>query len=375
LDGRESHRELRLELVCCAHHLSRGKAPQEREYPRRKDRRWTRKIGCSNSSSNSKAGGRVRITGQLIEADTGAHLWADKFDGELQDVFELQDGVTTSVVGAIAPRLHLPEYEATKRKRPDSWSSYDHCLRGMTLLLQHTPENTNDALAEYRKAIDLDPTFGLAYARAALCIYVRKNVEIQPVTREECAEGLRLAARSLELANDDATVLMCAAFVFANLGQEFERGAALADRAVALNPNLSAAWNAKGWINMHLGDNERAVEAFDRVLRLNPLDPEMVPNVLLGYACAAYQSGQHEDGVNWASKLLALKPTYLLGLAVYVGNAAAAGRLTEAQDAAVRLRELYPLLRKSHLRQIFAVRRPQHKALVEQMIEYVGLSE
>src|SRR5258708_36738259 len=118
-----------------------------------------------------KAGARLRITGQLIDAATGAHLWADKFEGELQDVFDLQDNVATSVVGAIAPRLIQADVERAKRKSPESWDSYDLYLRGIALFVQRTPETTDQALDLFRKAIVLDTEFALAHIRAAACLF------------------------------------------------------------------------------------------------------------------------------------------------------------------------------------------------------------
>jgi tetratricopeptide (TPR) repeat protein len=322
-----------------------------------------------------KAAGRVRITGQLIEAATGAHLWADKFDGELQDVFELQDNVTMSVVGAIAHRLTLASMQYTKRKPPENWDSYDHNLRGMTFFMQRNTEGAKKALEEYRKAIDLDPTFGLAYGRAALSIFELRNVHLQPVTEEERAEALRMATRAVELSNDDEMALACASFVFSNLNDEFERGAALADRAVALNPNLSAAWNARGWMSLQIGEAERASDAFGRALRLNPLDPFLEPAALFGHAAACLLSDKYDEGITWANRLLAKHPTDLRGLVTFVGLTNFAGRISEAWDAAARIRTLYPTLRSSQLKMIFRVRKPEHQAKLAEMISQIGLPE
>src|ERR1700730_8494511 len=248
--------------------------------------------------------------------------------------------------------------ETVKRKPPNSWNSYDHNLRGLTLMLQYTSQSTHEALGEFRQSIDLDPTFGLAYARAALCVRNRRVVLFEPLAEEEVSEGLLFAARAIELAPDDEAVMAMCAFVFATLNDEFERGGALADRAVALNPNLASAWSAKGWMNLYLGEPSLSVEAFGRAIRLHPLDPLLWPNILFGYACAGLLSGEYEDGLSWASQLLAVMPAYLLGLVIFVGNAAFAGRLSEAEDAAARIRKLYPHLRGSYLRLIFRARKP-----------------
>jgi len=320
-----------------------------------------------------KAGGRVRITGQLIECATGAHLWADKFDGNMADVFELQDSVTRSVVGAIAPKLLRAEIELTERKKPDSWTSYDHFMRGMALFIQHTAESNKEAISEFRKVLAFDPGFGPAYARIATCIYHLRNVFLVPVTEEERLEALQMAARAGELEPDDAHVLAITSIVFGNLNDEFERGAACAERAVAVNPNLAAAWNARGWMNLHLGEPEIALDAFGRSLRLNPLDPVMVPRILSGLATACLMSGKYDDGVRWSEQAVVQQPHNLLALIMLVGNARRSGRKADAENAAARIQMIAPKLRVSDLRLMLRVKKTEHRDLIEELIGDLGL--
>jgi TolB-like protein/class 3 adenylate cyclase len=322
-----------------------------------------------------KVAGKVRITGQLIEAATGSHLWADKFDGDLKEVFELQDNVTMSVVGAIVPRLQRADFEFIKRKPPNSWNAYDYFLRGMALNLQFNLPAIREAIALFRKAIEFDPLFGPSYSRLALCIYQLRNVFLQPVSENERIEALELADRGIEHAPDDATALACAAFVYANLNSEFDRGFLCAERAISINPNYSMAWNAKGWTSMQIGEIEIALEAFARALRLNPLDPVMTPNALLGHATACYVLGKYEEGVDWSRQVLAQRPTWLYGLILFVGNAALAGRLTEARETATRIKALYPSLRTSHLRMFFSVKKLEQQEKTETLIREIGLPE
>jgi TolB-like protein/class 3 adenylate cyclase len=210
-----------------------------------------------------KAGSRVRITGQLIDAATGAHLWADKFEGELQDVFDLQDNVATSVVGAIAPRLTAAAAELVKRKPPESWASYDFYLRGRSLVIQRTPDTMEQALDLLRKAIELDQEFGRAHALAAGCMFHRPQFGGRAVTDEERSEAVQLATRALALAGDDELVLAWAALIFTYWNDELERGSDLSDRGLAINPNYSGGWNVRGSISVALGDGARALDAFD----------------------------------------------------------------------------------------------------------------
>jgi adenylate cyclase len=294
-----------------------------------------------------KAGGRLRITGQLIDAMTGAHLWADKFDGELNEVFDLQDTVATGVVGAVAPKLIAADVERAKRKPLDSWDSYDFYLRGLALLAQRTAETTDQALKLFRKSIDLDPEFGLAHIRVAACYYMRPVHGGLPLTEEERSETVHLTARAISLAGDDELVLAWAALVFGYLNDEIERGVDLADRALAINPNLSAAWNARGWLSTGLHDCERALDCFDRAVRLSPADDWIVLNALRGKGCALFLLDRHGDALEIARRLLARHPSDLYGwfFQLVLGD--------RTMDAAGRIRALYPQLRNPQVKQMF----------------------
>ena len=159
-----------------------------------------------------KAGNRVRITGQLIDAATGAHLWADRFDGELADIFELQDQVTSSVVGAIAPKLEQAEIERVKRKPTESLDAYDYFLRGMAAFHQFSKAANAEALEMFSRAIERDPRFASAYGMAARCYLQRKGFGWVATAEREIAEAEKLARRAAELGRDDAVALCAAGF-------------------------------------------------------------------------------------------------------------------------------------------------------------------
>ena len=319
-----------------------------------------------------KAGARLRITGQLIDAATGAHLWADKFEGELQDVFDLQDHVASSVAGAIAPRLIQADLERARRRPPDSWDSYDFYLRGIRLFFQ--PETTDRALELFRKAIDLNPEFVLAHIRAAACLFMRPRQGGRPLTEQERSEAVQLATRALVLAGDDEFVLAWASVVFAYENDELERGSDLADRALAINPNLSSGWNARGWISASLGDGARALDAFDRTIRLNPADSWTVSVAMRGKCAALFILDRHSDALELAKRLLARHPGDLNGLfSQWVLDPDPAG----AGAAAGQIRALYPQLRNSILRKMFLppTLSSKHRAMVEDAIARLGLPE
>ena len=220
-----------------------------------------------------KAGGRVRISGQLIDASTGAHLWAARYDGNLEDIFELPDHVTSSVVGAIAPKLELAEIERTKHKPTNSLDAYDYYLRGMAAFHQWTPEGNTRALENFYRAIELDSEFSSAQGMAARCVNQRLVTQPLTVGAVEVAEAERLARRAAELGRNDAMALCMAALTLAFVVKDVRAGAALTARAVVLNPNLAWALYGDGWMNVWLGNPDIGIARIGRAMELSPQDP------------------------------------------------------------------------------------------------------
>jgi TolB-like protein len=173
-----------------------------------------------------RAANRVRIVGQLIDASTGAHLWADRFDGGLEDIFDLQDRVTARVVGAIGPKLEQAEIERAKRKPTESLDAYDYFLRGMANVYQWTKEGNSEALRLFYRAIELDPNFASAYGVAAWCYVVRKTRGWRTNRAEESAEAARLARRAVELGKDDALAPVRGGYALAYVVGALDEGAA-----------------------------------------------------------------------------------------------------------------------------------------------------
>ncbi|SEC69255.1 adenylate cyclase [Rhizobiales bacterium GAS188] len=220
-----------------------------------------------------KAANRVRMIGQLIDATTGAHIWADRFEGALDDIFDLQDQVAASVVGAIAPELEPAEIERIKRKPTADLDAYDCYLRGTASVYLWTRETNEEALRLFYKAIELDPDFAAPYAFATWCYCFRKSNSWVIDNEQEIAETSRLARRAVELGKDDAFALCWAGYSLAYVVGELDYGAALIDRALQFNPNLARAWNLSGWVRIWLGEPEVAIEHLTRAMRLSPLDP------------------------------------------------------------------------------------------------------
>src|SRR5262245_3054723 len=222
-----------------------------------------------------KAANRVRITGQLIDAATGAHLSADRFDGDLEDIFDLQDRITASVVEAIAPKLEQAEIERAKRKPTENLDAYDYFLRAMASFYQRNRDANDEALRLFYKAIEVDPDFATAYGMVAWC-YGWRNLSGWANDRvREVAEGAELAWRATELGKDDAVALARSGHALALLIGHLDSGVAFIDRALSLDPNLARGWYASGWVRVYRGEPELAIDHQARAMRLSPLDPTL----------------------------------------------------------------------------------------------------
>ncbi|MFO1061568.1 MAG: molybdopterin-dependent oxidoreductase, partial [Dongiaceae bacterium] len=246
-----------------------------------------------------KAGNRVRITGQLIEAASGAHLWADHFDGELEDIFDLQDRVTGSVVGAIQPRLEQAEIERVRRKPTESLDAYDYCLRGMAAFHRWTREANEEALAMFYKAIELDPGYAVAYAMAARAYSQRRSSDWVTDRARETAETLRLGRRAVELGRDDAFALCSAGAALVFVAGDFEGGGASIERALALNPNLAWAWLSGALLRAFSGESEAAIDHATRALRLSPHDTQVFA-MQFAVGLAHFFAGRPAEALSWA---------------------------------------------------------------------------
>ncbi|NEU96942.1 tetratricopeptide repeat protein [Bradyrhizobium sp. UFLA 03-164] len=315
-----------------------------------------------------KSGNRVRITGQMIEAATDRHLWADKFDGALEDVFDLQDRVTSSVVGLIAPKLEQAEIERTRQKPTESLDSYDFFLRGMALT---NKRKFAEARQYFTKAYEQDPEYSSAYAMAAATLMFEQGISGMPLSDEQRAEAIRLAHSAARAAGDDAFALARAGHVLTYLGREYDRGASLVEQAVAVNPNLAIAWYSRGWVTMMCGEAERAIESFDRMIGLSPLDPLRV-SAWNGSSFAFFILGRYEDGCAAAAKSIQFVADFHT-LGAYIINAVHAGRTAEAQEVAARLLKLQPDVRASDAEEAFPTRSPELRTRLIAALQDAGL--
>ena len=322
-----------------------------------------------------KAANRVRIIGQLVDAATGAHLWADRFEGALEDIFDLQDRVTASVVGAIGPKLEQAEIERAKRKPTESLDAYDYYLRGMANFYQWTREGISEALRLFCRAIELDPEFASAYGMAAGCYLVRKSRGWMTDRAHEIAETARLARRAVGLGKDDAVALGQGGFALAHVVHDLDAGRAFIDRALVLNPNQAAAWFFSGWTRIWGGEPDAAIEHLARAMRLSPLDPR-IHAMRSATAHAHFFAGRYDEASSWAAKALREFPDFYGGLRISAASHALAGRPEQAQKMLARLRQLDPALRASNLRDgLGPFRRPEDLARYEEGLRRAGLPE
>ena len=321
-----------------------------------------------------KAANRVRVTGQLIDVSTGTHLWGDRFEGALEDIFDLQDQVTASVVGAIAPQLEHAEIERAKRKPTESLDAYDFFLRGMASYYGRTQEAINEALPLFYKTIELDPNFASAYGMAAWCYAWRKINGWMTDRAQEIAETERLARRAAEVGPDDAVALSRGAHALAYVVGDLDAAATFVDRALVLNPNLAGAWYASGWVRVFLGESDVAIKHFAQAMRLSPLDPHSI-GMQAGTAFAHFLAGRFDEASLWAGKAMWEQTNYLTTLVIAAASNALAGRSTEAQKTIARLRQLYPTLRVSNVKEWAAFRRPEDLARLEEGLRKATLPE
>lgn len=320
-----------------------------------------------------KAANRVRITGQLIDTSNGSHLWAERFDGTLEDIFDLQDQIATSVVGAIAPQLEQAEIERAKRKPTESLDAYDYFLRGMASFYRRTKESTTEALNQFSKAIELDSGFASAYGMAAQCYCWRKINGWMNDRLQEAAEGTRLARRATELGKDDAIALARGAHSLTVLAGDVDIGVECVERALALNPNSAAAWHVSGALRMYRGDLDLAIKHLARNMRLSPLDPEAFRTQGV-MALTHLFSGRFDEASTWAEKSVRELPSFLPGLIAAAASHALAGRTSDAHRVMQRLRQFDPVLRVSNVKDWLPFR-PEDSAILADGLQKAGLPE
>lgn len=321
-----------------------------------------------------RSAGRVRITGQLIDASTGAHLWAERFESTMDDIFDLQDQITASVVGAIAPQLELAEIERAKRKPTESLDAYDYYLRGLAQFHTATRDGIDAALPLFYRAIDRDPDFAAAYGMAAWCFYWRKMNRWLRDRAADGAEAARLCQRAVTLNKSDAVALCRGGHAWPHFGGDLDTCVAHVDRALVLNPNSSTIWYLGGYQRISMGEHDGAIDYFTRAMRLSPLDPEIF-QMQTGIAMGHLYCRRFDDAVTSLQRASRQMPNVLRVAAFMAASHALAGRMDEAREAMAHVRRLDPTLRVGVLNDWLLVRRSQDFALASEGMRMAGLPE
>jgi TolB-like protein/Flp pilus assembly protein TadD len=279
-----------------------------------------------------RVGERVRITAQLVETDSGNHIWSNRVDGAISDLFDLQDRVAAEVARALQPSIRRAEVERARSKRPDTLAAYDLVMRSLPHLWAHSPTDNTDAIGLLARALELEPRYGLAAALSAWAHGQQIAYNWTDDFFAERDEARKLIQLATETVTDDPTALTALASAMMQTGGDVAQAAALADRALSLDPNHAWAWMRKGFGAVYLGSPEEGLSSFEQSLRLSPLDPFNF-NVYLGMGLANFAAGRPQEAVKLARQALAERPGLnwpYRDLCTYLAHC---GELAEASDA------------------------------------------
>jgi TolB-like protein len=277
-----------------------------------------------------RSGNRVRVTGQLIEAESGHRLWADRFDGDLIDIFDLQDQLVTSVVGSIAPQLEKAEIDRAKLDMTGNLAAYDFYLRGLASWNRWTAEENAKALQLFKAAIAKDSDFSTPYGLAASCHHFAKaNGWASSFDKQEIS---RLVERAADIGTDDAVALCWAGHVHAYFFCDLDRALLLIDRALELDVNLAVAWQRSGWVRGYAGDPDGAIESLNKAIRLNPLEPRVFLTQS-AMAFAHFVGERDDEAAHWAAMALRVKPNWMPALRMTIASNAMRGQAEQAKRA------------------------------------------
>ena len=288
-----------------------------------------------------KAANRVRITGQLIDTATGAHIWADRFDGALDNIFDLQDQVASNVAGAIEPRLRQSEIDRASRKPAANLTAYDLYLRALAQSYRYTEAGLGEAVVLARQALTIDPSYAPAAAMISVCRWMQRVQGWGALSADDVGEACRLARQALEAERDDAETIWQAAMTLFRLAGETAIAAAALDRVLALNPNAAHAWMARGNIHASRNQPEMAIEAIERARRLSPFDPYTF-FYAFSIAMAHLAARRFEQAAEWADRALHDQPRLASAMRLKVAALAYLGDLDEARAELSRLLAIDP---------------------------------
>jgi len=302
-----------------------------------------RKLGVRYVLEGSvrRALGKVRITGQLVDAVTGAHIWADRFERDLADIFALQDEVTASIVSAIQPKLLQTEIAMASRRRPENLTAYDYYLRAMQQFYLTTREGLAEAIRLAHLALELDPRLGIVAVLAGVCHMQRILFGYAVDPQFDRTESVRLLRLALSVDDSDPDTLAMAALISAFMVGDSESEIEMADRAVALNPNSFLAWGSRGQVYRIAGLQEEALRSFERAIRVSPVDPRL-HFTFVGMAQAFIELRRFDEAIVAGKKALRQNSSFSPAYRCLASAFAHLGRDAEAREAAARMLEVDP---------------------------------
>ncbi|MBA4033104.1 MAG: CadC-family transcriptional regulator [Bradyrhizobium sp.] len=284
-----------------------------------------------------KSGTRVRIVAQLIETETGTHIWADRYEGDLRDIFALQDEITERIVSAIEPTVRAVEVKRALAKPTDNLTAYDSYLRALPYYHSQTREAVIHAEGLLQKAVDLDPQYSEALGTLADCIAVRVSTGWHQSRTQGTTEACEAARRALAVGPDNSTCLSAAAFAFAILAHRFEEACELADRAIDVHPNSTFVRNRAGAVYSNSGESDRAIAHFEAALRMNPLDNKTSTFTFTVGSAAHLFARRFEESVRWGRRAMAITPD--ANIARWT-TAAALGHLGRMEEARIEIDDI-----------------------------------
>jgi adenylate cyclase len=321
-----------------------------------------------------KAGDRVRVTSQLIDAASGAHIWADSYDGVVDNLFDFEDQIAERVAGALRPSIRAAEIAFARRKRPENLAAYDLVLRAMPHLWAHRRDDNAEAIRLLDRAIELEPAYGRA---AALAAWARAQHIVYNWTTDIAAEraaGQRLVEKASPNIDDDPTALTALSTAIMLLFADLDRAQHFTDRALAIDPNHAWAWTRRGFLHVYRGDPAAGVPCFERAIRLSPLDPFSF-NCFIGLGLAAFASGKPEEAAKWTQRALREKVGMTWAyrdLAVFLAHA---GEIEGAREALARLTASRPHLTLSGVSQALGFMEPALLGRYVEGLRIAGLRE
>jgi len=312
----------------------KGRAPNVQQVSRELGVRYVLK------GSVRRARDRVRISAQLIDAVTGAHLWADHYDGVVQDVFDLQDQITTNVVGAIEPSIRAAEIDRARRKRPESLDAYDLVMQALPHVWSLDPVSNEKATRLLDEALGLDPAYPLALSLSAWCCGQRAVYNWSPNPDAERQEAIGRAQAAADLAEEDPFVLTVLGAAL-TITRQYRAGLLAVEKALALDPSSAWAWNRSGYLHIHFDRPDEAIDHFQRAIRLSPFDP-MIFNSYFGIGTAHFVAGRYADSVDWCERALLTNPKALWINRTLAPAYVFTGRREEGEASVRSLLEAYP---------------------------------